>query len=57
LLPPVAFLESTPRTECDAAGTARQVADYIAGMTDRFAAHEHERLTGQRLLGTLGLND
>jgi dGTPase len=26
------------------------VADYIAGMTDRFAAREHERLTGQRLL-------
>jgi dGTPase len=29
---------------------ARVVADYIAGMTDRFAGHEHERLTGQRLL-------
>ena len=28
----------------------RAVADYIAGMTDRFAAREHERLTGQRLL-------
>lgn len=28
----------------------RVVADYIAGMTDRFAAREHERLTGQRLL-------
>jgi len=28
----------------------RTVADYIAGMTDRFAAREHERLTGQRLL-------
>jgi dGTPase len=28
---------------------ARAVADYIAGMTDRFAAREHERLTGQRL--------
>ena len=28
---------------------ARVVADYIAGMTDRFAAREHERLTGQRL--------
>jgi dGTPase len=26
------------------------VADYIAGMTDRFAAREHERLTGLRLL-------
>jgi dGTPase len=30
--------------------TSRAVADYIAGMTDRFAAREHERLTGQRLL-------
>jgi dGTPase len=29
----------------------RLVADYIAGMTDRFAAREHERLTGRRLLG------
>ena len=29
---------------------AREVADYIAGMTDRFAGREHERLTGQRLL-------
>jgi dGTPase len=27
----------------------RQVSDYIAGMTDRFALREHERLTGQRL--------
>jgi dGTPase len=26
---------------------ARAVADYIAGMTDRFAAREHERLTGR----------
>jgi len=26
----------------------RAVADYIAGMTDRFALREHERLTGQR---------
>ena len=29
---------------------ARVVADFIAGMTDRFAAREHERLTGLRLL-------
>jgi dGTPase len=29
---------------------ARAVADYIAGMTDRFAGREHERLTGRRLL-------
>ena len=28
---------------------ARTVADFIAGMTDRFAAREHERLTGRRL--------
>ena len=27
----------------------RAVADYIAGMTDRFALREHHRLTGQRL--------
>jgi len=25
------------------------VADYIAGMTDRFAVREHERLTGRRV--------
>ncbi len=29
---------------------ARVVADFIAGMTDRFAVREHERITGQRLL-------
>ena len=29
---------------------ARVAADYIAGMTDRFAVREHERLTGTRLL-------
>ena len=27
----------------------RSVADYVAGMTDRFALREHERLTGRRL--------
>jgi len=32
------------------AGRARAVADFVAGMTDRYAAHEHERLTGKRLL-------
>ena len=30
----------------------RAVADYIAGMTDRFAAREHERLTGQKVFMT-----
>jgi dGTPase len=29
----------------------RAVADYIAGMTDRFAGREHARLTGRQLLG------
>jgi dGTPase len=29
----------------------RRVADYIAGMTDRFALQEHARLTGRRVLG------
>lgn len=32
--------------------TPRAVADYIAGMTDRYALREHERLTGRRLLAT-----
>lgn len=32
------------------ANVPRAVADYIAGMTDRFAAREHERLTGRKLL-------
>jgi dGTPase len=31
----------------DSNKTARRVADYIAGMTDRFATREHERLTGR----------
>jgi dGTPase len=30
--------------------TPRAVADYIASMTDRFAAKEHQRLTGRQLL-------
>ena len=32
----------------DRADRERAVADYIAGMTDRFAMREHERLTGRR---------
>ena len=32
--------------KADEAGQARIVADYIAGMTDRYAFAEHERLTG-----------
>lgn len=30
---------------------ARAVADFVAGMTDRYAAKEYEHLTGQKLLG------
>jgi hypothetical protein len=29
----------------------RAVADYVAGMTDRFALREYRRLTGQDLFG------
>ncbi len=36
---------------------ARVVADYIAGMTDRFASREHERLTGRRLLAELPVSE
>ena len=32
--------------QLDDAGQARVVADYIAGMTDRYAIAEHERITG-----------
>ncbi|MEO5795164.1 MAG: deoxyguanosinetriphosphate triphosphohydrolase [Rhodoferax sp.] len=41
----------TERATRAASHAPRAVADYIAGMTDRFAAREHERLTGQKLLG------
>lgn len=33
-----------------AAVQARAVADFVAGMTDRYAAKEHERITGLRVL-------
>ncbi len=35
-------------TAADEVALARLVADYIAGMTDRFALQEHERLVGGR---------
>ena len=44
---------AAPGTSMDATtdtGVQRRVADYVAGMTDRFALREHERLTGKRLL-------
>ena len=48
-----AYLDEPQQMPADFAGrsdVARGVTDYIAGMTDRFAAREHERLTGHRLL-------
>ena len=30
----------------DESGRARVVADYVAGMTDRYAIAEHERIAG-----------
>ena len=36
----------------DRVDSPRAIADYIAGMTDRFAVREHERLTGERLFNT-----
>ena len=44
-------LDAARGQEAQAGSPARVVADYIAGMTDRFAAREHERLTCLRLLG------
>jgi dGTPase len=39
-----------PADHASRSDSPRAVADYIAGMTDRFAAREHERLTGRKLL-------
>ena len=36
-----------PPDFAQAADRHRAVADYIAGMTDRFALREHQRLTGR----------
>ena len=38
-----------PDDYAGAADQPRSVADYIAGMTDRYALREHHRLTGRRL--------
>ncbi|MCT9813305.1 deoxyguanosinetriphosphate triphosphohydrolase [Acidovorax sp. Be4] len=38
------------QTAIDAAALARVVCDFVAGMTDRYAAREHARLTGRQLL-------
>jgi dGTPase len=44
----LAHAEEMPASYAQRAGRQRAVADYIAGMTDRFAMREHERLTGRR---------
>jgi dGTPase len=41
--------QEMPDDYANAADLPRAVADYVAGMTDRFALREHHRLTGQRL--------
>jgi len=49
-----AYLERSaemPASYADRRDRHRAVADYIAGMTDRFAMREHERLTGRRGIG------
>ncbi|MGH8516088.1 MAG: deoxyguanosinetriphosphate triphosphohydrolase [Panacagrimonas sp.] len=51
LLPPEFYAEAQRLEQRDgASGRARVVADYIAGMTDRFALDEHERLFDPRRL-------
>jgi dGTPase len=42
--------DATRGSSDETSTAARVVADYIAGMTDRFAGREHERLTGLKLL-------
>ena len=44
-----AYHAEPPPALSTAGDVPRSVADYIAGMTDRFALREHERLTGRRL--------
>ena len=41
--------EEMPSDFAEAVHLPRAVADYIAGMTDRYALREHHRLTGRRL--------
>ena len=44
-----AYQAEPPPAMTATADLPRGIADYIAGMTDRFALREHERLTGRRL--------
>lgn len=40
-----------PEAEWPAKSQVRAIADYLAGMTDRFALREHERISGRRVFG------
>ena len=44
---PAALPDMWRQKVTDEAARARRIADYIAGMTDRFALDEHARITGQ----------
>jgi len=51
LMPPEFYVESQRIEQTiGPAGRARAVSDYIAGMTDRYALDEHERLFDPRRL-------
>ena len=51
LMPPEFFIEAQAKEKTHGpAGRARAVSDYIAGMTDRYALDEHERLFDPRRL-------
>lgn len=45
---PAPWRQRLAREGLDATRRAHIVADYVAGMTDRFAIHEHARLTGRQ---------
>ena len=46
---PAGFMTRIDQADGDPRQTARTVADYIAGMTDRYAMREHHRHTGLRI--------
>jgi dGTPase len=51
LLPPELFIEASAAEKSSGkTGRARVIADYVAGMTDRYALDEHERLFDPRRL-------
>ena len=50
------FAERAVRSD-ERASRARAVADFIAGMTDRYALREHQRITGLNLLCGQGAGD